>query len=230
MEDKLTNLLIMFIFVVVLILGGLFISRLTSRSSIIASSPKVIADDILVGVERTQENKTNTNVNTNTTPNPTPNPNVNTNTNVNTNINVNTNTSVNTNTNTNTNTNINTNTNTNTNTTQKPNVTPVTPKSRKEVNNRYYYNQLNDYSKAIYDALENNIDVLKTGRTKIDINYDFSKLLSQKDGNKLLEIYYNDAVTAFDLDMPYLPSTCGLFITLLESIEQCLCFGSVTAG
>lgn len=71
-------------------------------------------------------------------------------------------------------------------------------------NNRYYYNQLDGYSKAIYDAVANNMDRLKYGTYTINIDYDFSGLLSQADGNTKLKGYYNDAINALNLDVPSL--------------------------
>ena len=71
-------------------------------------------------------------------------------------------------------------------------------------NNRYYYNSLNDYSKAIYDAIANNIDKLKTGNATIEIDYDFTTLLNNGNGDKQLNDYYDDAVNAINLDIPNL--------------------------
>ncbi|MCI9366556.1 MAG: hypothetical protein HFJ54_08770 [Clostridia bacterium] len=69
-------------------------------------------------------------------------------------------------------------------------------------NNKYYYNQLDNYSKALYDALANNIEKLKTGNYVINIDYDFSGILSKSNGNELLEKYHNDAINALNLDIP----------------------------
>lgn len=71
-------------------------------------------------------------------------------------------------------------------------------------NNRFYYNQLNTYSKAIYDSIIKNIDKLKTGNSKINIDYDFSKILNDKTEKSKLEIYYGDAINAVNLDLPNL--------------------------
>lgn len=69
-------------------------------------------------------------------------------------------------------------------------------------NNRYYYKSLNNYGKAIYDALESNIDNLKTGTYKANVNYDFNSLLKSENGQVELREYYNDAVNALNLDVP----------------------------
>ncbi len=73
-----------------------------------------------------------------------------------------------------------------------------------EYNNKYYYNQLDDYSKIIYDAIANNIGNLKYGSYVINIDGDFSSLLSQSDGQSKLQIYYDDAINAINLDIPNL--------------------------
>lgn len=70
-------------------------------------------------------------------------------------------------------------------------------------NNRYYYNQLDEYSKAIYDAIEENLDQLKNGTCRITIDYDFSKVL-KNNSEKSLKPYYNDALNALNLDIPNL--------------------------
>lgn len=69
-------------------------------------------------------------------------------------------------------------------------------------NNKFYYNDLNNYSKAIYDALANNIENLKTGTYKVEINYDFNSLLKSSGGQDELSDYYSDAVNALNLDIP----------------------------
>lgn len=71
-------------------------------------------------------------------------------------------------------------------------------------NNRYYYKSLNNYGKAIYDALESNIDNLKTGTYRANIDYDFNSLLSSQNGQAELRGFYNDAVNALNLDVPNL--------------------------
>lgn len=72
------------------------------------------------------------------------------------------------------------------------------------VSNRYYYNQLNEYSKAIYDSIINNIGKLKNGNEKIEINYDFSTVWNNGNGDAELDEYYTDAINALNLDVPYL--------------------------
>lgn len=73
-----------------------------------------------------------------------------------------------------------------------------------EYNNKYYYNQLDNYSKMIYDAISNNIGNLKYGSYVINIEGDFSGLLSQDNGQSELKKYYDDAINAINLDVPNL--------------------------
>jgi len=71
-------------------------------------------------------------------------------------------------------------------------------------NNRYYYNQLDSYSKIIYDAIADNIGNLKYGNYVIDMSYDFAEVLKQENGQKMLNKYYDDAINAINLDVPNL--------------------------
>ena len=73
----------------------------------------------------------------------------------------------------------------------------------KKVNiKKYYYNQLDTYSKSIYMALEKNKENMKTGTFQINIDTDFSPLLSQSNGEDLLGDYYQSAIVAYRYDNP----------------------------
>ena len=67
--------------------------------------------------------------------------------------------------------------------------------------NKYYYNQLEEYSKIIYNALESNKDNMKTGTYEINLGTDFSKLLSNENGEQELGKYYQTAIEAFIYDI-----------------------------
>lgn len=67
-------------------------------------------------------------------------------------------------------------------------------------NNRYYYNQLSEYAKVIYDAIIKNVNKLKNGNERIDIEYDFSNVWNNGNGEEDLKQYYDDAVNAVNLD------------------------------
>lgn len=64
----------------------------------------------------------------------------------------------------------------------------------------YYYSQLNEYSKVMYDAIVNNIDKLKNGNSKITIDYDFSKVWNNSNGKDEIDACYADTVNALNLD------------------------------
>ena len=65
---------------------------------------------------------------------------------------------------------------------------------------RYYYNQLGENSKIIYDAIVNNIDKLKNGNERINIDADLSALWNNGNGEEELNDVYGDAVNAVNLD------------------------------
>ena len=67
---------------------------------------------------------------------------------------------------------------------------------------RYFYNQLEDYSKIIYDGMASNKDSMKTGTYKIVYGNSFSDLLSRSDGQEILGKYYQSAIEAFTYDNP----------------------------
>ena len=68
--------------------------------------------------------------------------------------------------------------------------------------NKYFYNQLEDYSKTIYKAFETNKENMKTGNYKIELGNSFSSLLSQDDGQERLGKYYQSAIEAYTYDNP----------------------------
>ena len=67
---------------------------------------------------------------------------------------------------------------------------------------KFFYNQLNDYSKTIYKAFESNKENMKTGTYKIELGTSFSSLLSQSNGQDLLGDYYQSAIEAYTYDNP----------------------------
>ena len=66
----------------------------------------------------------------------------------------------------------------------------------------YYYSQLDDYSKTIYDGLIANKDEMKSGVHKIEFGNSFDQLLSSPNGQDLLGTYYQSAIEAFTYDNP----------------------------
>lgn len=68
--------------------------------------------------------------------------------------------------------------------------------------NNYYYNQLDDTSKTIYDKLESNIDNLKNGNYVIHFNKQFNDLLHNATGQYQLNKSFQSALDAFFYDHP----------------------------
>lgn len=71
-----------------------------------------------------------------------------------------------------------------------------------QTKNNYFYNQLNEYSKTIYNGLQNNIENLKTGTYKVEFGNTFSGILSEENGQETLGDYYQSAVEAFMYENP----------------------------
>lgn len=69
---------------------------------------------------------------------------------------------------------------------------------------KFYYEQLDDTSKIIYAALENNIDNLKKENYIINFSTKFNTLLNQSDGQTKLNLYFQTALDAFFYDHPEL--------------------------
>lgn len=67
---------------------------------------------------------------------------------------------------------------------------------------KYFYNQLDEYSKKIYKAFEINKENMKTGTYKIQLGNDFSSLLESTNGQDLLGKYYQSAIEAYIYDNP----------------------------
>lgn len=67
---------------------------------------------------------------------------------------------------------------------------------------KYFYNQLEEYSKLIYRAFETNEENMKTGTYKIEFGSSFSDLLRQSDGQERLNSYYQSAIEAYMYDNP----------------------------
>jgi len=71
-------------------------------------------------------------------------------------------------------------------------------------NNSYYYNQLDDTSKIIYNALYTNLDNLKNEKYIIDFDTTFNELLNQSTGKYKLNKAFQSALDAFFYDHPEL--------------------------
>lgn len=72
-----------------------------------------------------------------------------------------------------------------------------------EVDN-FYYNQLDEYGKIIYDKLYKNLDKLKTGTYTADFDTTFNDLLHQENGSNILNNSFQLAINALTFDNPEL--------------------------
>lgn len=68
--------------------------------------------------------------------------------------------------------------------------------------NKYFYNQLERYSKTIYKAFESNKENMKEGTYKINLGTSFSNILSKQNGQEELGKYYQSAIEAYTYDNP----------------------------
>ena len=68
--------------------------------------------------------------------------------------------------------------------------------------NKYFYNQLEEYSKTIYKAFESNKENMKTGTYKVELGSSLSTLLNQPNGQELLGEYYQSSIEAYTYDNP----------------------------
>ena len=68
------------------------------------------------------------------------------------------------------------------------------------ISDKYYYNQLDEYGKIIYNGFEENIENMKTGTYTIYFGKDFNDLLNLDGGDKKLNIAFQSAWNAFTYD------------------------------
>lgn len=67
---------------------------------------------------------------------------------------------------------------------------------------KYFYNQLEDYSKIIYDEIEKNKENMKTGTYEINLGTKISSLLTKNNGEEELGKYYQSAIESYTYDNP----------------------------
>lgn len=67
---------------------------------------------------------------------------------------------------------------------------------------KFFYDQLNKYSKIIYNAIDINKENMKVGTYEINLGTEFTELLSQSNGEELLGEYYQSAIEAYTYDNP----------------------------
>jgi len=66
--------------------------------------------------------------------------------------------------------------------------------------NRYFYNQLEEHSKIIYDTMDKNKENMKSGNYKLELGNSFSSILSSDNGQELLGKYFQSAIEAYIYD------------------------------
>ena len=66
--------------------------------------------------------------------------------------------------------------------------------------NTYYYKQLSNTAKKIYDGLKKHKDDMKTGTYVIDFGTEFNSILNGADGEEILNQEYQSAWNAFSYD------------------------------
>ena len=71
-----------------------------------------------------------------------------------------------------------------------------------EINRYYYYEQLENYSKIIYNKLLENKENMKTGTYTINFGKTFNKLLEEEGGEEKLQGYYQAAIETYSYDNP----------------------------
>ena len=67
---------------------------------------------------------------------------------------------------------------------------------------KYFYNQLNEYSKVIYNAMELHKEEMKSGVYEINVGTKFSELYLEENGEDLVDEYYQTAIEAYTYDNP----------------------------
>ena len=68
------------------------------------------------------------------------------------------------------------------------------------VSDEYYYNQLDEYAKKIYDGLEENKENMKSGVYTIKFGTEFNDLLNSNNGEQKLNLAFQSAWNAYTYD------------------------------
>lgn len=68
--------------------------------------------------------------------------------------------------------------------------------------NKFFYTQLDEYSKIIYKAFEANEENMRSGTYKVELGNGFSDLLNTENGQEELGKYYQSAIEAYTYDNP----------------------------
>lgn len=76
------------------------------------------------------------------------------------------------------------------------------PSQQTDNTNKYYYSELDEYAKIIYDKIYENKENMKSGNYTIDFGKTFNKLLNSEGGEALINTSYQSALDAYLLDNP----------------------------
>ncbi|MGN1299103.1 MAG: transglutaminase domain-containing protein [Candidatus Scatovivens sp.] len=77
-----------------------------------------------------------------------------------------------------------------------------TDKQQNTSKEKYYYKQLDNYGKIIYDKMYSNIENLKSGTYIVKFDTEFNSLLQQDDGNKIMDNAFQSSLNALIYDNP----------------------------
>lgn len=69
-------------------------------------------------------------------------------------------------------------------------------------NNKFYYNNLDEYSKLIYKSLDDQKEKMKTGNEIINLPSSIAELLKTEEGEKSIKAIFTIAMNAFEYDNP----------------------------
>lgn len=89
-------------------------------------------------------------------------------------------------------------------------------REEKMVSNYFFYNQLTDNGKIIYNKIESNLDKMKTGDYTIEFGTQFNSTLQSESGKASLKVDFQAAWDALALDNPmvYFIDVTKLYLTI----------------
>lgn len=76
------------------------------------------------------------------------------------------------------------------------------PSKQIDYTNKYYYSELDEYAKIIYDKIYENKENMKSGNYTIDFGKTFNELLNSENGETKINTSYQSSIDAYFLDNP----------------------------
>lgn len=70
------------------------------------------------------------------------------------------------------------------------------------ISKKYFYNQLDNYSKKIYNSIQENKENMKSGTYEIELDKDIANLMGTDNGEELVGEYFQKAIDAYTYDNP----------------------------